>query len=200
MLVKEWLREFLLSEIGYEPDGDQWKQWLRVLIDVKATKAHAEIAAGQLRQMNVPLELDVLAVQIRAVQNGTKATPPSDKAQAEAASRSCKHCGGSGQAMIYHPLYDGNPTRKAIRDDGTWTQTAARVVAHCVCPMGRWLRERTDKDVIKRIPDFQLAIDGKLFSGGHCWLSYDPCDDSAIGPCNGLPRDWRERILERSRV
>ncbi len=69
---------------------------------------------------------------IRAAVPGPAAL--SERAAAQDASHDCPHCGGEGLVII----------------DGA----RSTVAAHCVCPMGRWMRGRTAQDMIRRIPDY----------------------------------------------
>jgi hypothetical protein len=39
--------------------------------------------------------------------------------------------------------------------------TAMEVAAHCVCALGRWMRERVDEDLRARIPDVLAIVEGR---------------------------------------
>ncbi len=151
-LVKDWLRDFLeqnwpaFAGSDWSRDGRDcataWKEWLNALIEVKAQRGEAELAAeltaarrdGQvLDSPGAWLSCIVAEIKsIRAAAPGPGAL--SERQGASDASRDCPHCGGEGMAMVDHP--------------------PGRVAAHCVCPMGRWMRGRTAQDMIRRIPDF----------------------------------------------
>jgi hypothetical protein len=73
-------------------------------------------------------------------------------------SRDCEYCGGHGMARVYYPEYRGDPTEEVAcwGRGGEVVRKAipVAVMAHCVCPLGRWMRGRLD--------------------GGSRWLARDP--------------------------
>ena len=101
--------------------------------------------------------------------NGHVRSPERDRAQAD--SRGCRYCSGEGMVIVFHPQYTGSPVIEFKCHDRGWVRTAGRVAAHCVCKMGRWMRERTDEEMLRCIPDYQKCLDGESF-----WLPDDPTD------------------------
>ncbi len=178
MLVKDWLDDFLSRHHG-PMDRSERNIWLQGLIEAKATKAEAEIAMGRLRDQEVILSLQTLTIEIGLIKQSSQAPPPAERDDAQARSRNCPYCCGSGQAGVFHPLYDGCRVRQSIQPDGRLLTVPAVVAAHCVCPMGRWMRSRFKPEDLRRIPDFGLALAGRLRSGGVTWLPYDPTDEMA---------------------
>lgn len=47
---------------------------------------------------------------------------------------------------------------------------AAEVAAHCICPLGRWIRSRTEDYLKGRIPDGAAIIEGRS------WYVIEPPD------------------------
>ena len=90
---------------------------------------------------------------------------------ARADSQDCKYCQGSGLVTVYAPNYDGSPF--AITASGI--KYASRVVAHCFCPLGRFIRAATKEDVRRRIPEVSNVLDGRSR-----WLLVDPTGDNPI--------------------
>jgi hypothetical protein len=94
-------------------------------------------------------------------------------------SRCCQTCGGDGQVIVYHPGWTGSRVSRLftgeveVDDDGEVVEvlvpTAMEVAAHCVCSLGRWMRERTDRDTRSRIPDVNA-----IFEGRSRWLLEPP--------------------------
>ena len=99
--------------------------------------------------------------------------------EAERLSRGCVHCGGCGQTMVFHPAYRGvrvEDRECEVRGEIVMRPTAMVVAAHCICPAGRWMRAKTDRDLLPRIPDMMLIL-----AGQSRWLALDPTGDR---PCN----------------
>ena len=48
-----------------------------------------------------------------------------------------------GVAYIYHPLYNGSRTIEIEPQPGFFIPTPAITLAHCVCSLGRWMREHS---------------------------------------------------------
>lgn len=90
-------------------------------------------------------------------------------------SRNCQTCGGDGLVIVFHPRWAGvrvasifsGEVEQAEAADGTveyrhvHEATAMEVAAHCVCALGRWMRQRVDEDVRGRIPDVEAIVDGR---------------------------------------
>lgn len=108
--------------------------------------------------------------------------------EAQARSRNCEHCSGSGQAIVFDPDYTGRRVvdRQVIRHGEITTKRYAMVVsAHCICPMGRWLRSRTERETMDRIPDL-----ADILAGRSRWLANDP---TGLKPFDPGVRDGSER-------
>lgn len=78
-------------------------------------------------------------------------------------SRGCRHCEGAGMTMVFHPEYAGSTVLYIEDHDRGLIPVAGRVAAHCVCSYGRWMREKTEPEMLPRIPDLQRCIDGESF-------------------------------------
>jgi hypothetical protein len=86
----------------------------------------------------------------------------------EAESRNCPVCSGAGMATVYAPGYDGAPF---LRDrDGR--PYVARTMAHCQCPLGRYLRASSPEDVVRRTPDVTMINEGYS-----TWSLVDPTEE-----------------------
>ena len=68
----------------------------------------------------------------------------SERSRLEMENRGCRHCGGNGMAIVFHPRWSGGRHL-----DGAYP---AEVAAHCSCPLGCWMRDRTDPQLQRRIP------------------------------------------------
>jgi hypothetical protein len=96
-------------------------------------------------------------------------TAPDPRKQAMLQSRNCRHCSGGGMKTVYHREYRSNPVTDIVGDRGECIQIAGAVGAHCVCPYGRWMREKTEPELLARIPDLQA-----VFNGDSDFLEVDP--------------------------
>lgn len=91
---------------------------------------------------------------------------------ARAKSRNCPYCSGEGMTEVFDPDYTGMRVveRDAIhRGELKRIRFAMVTAAHCACPMGEWLRNRTDDDLRSRIPNMLDVLAGR----GR-WLAHDP--------------------------
>ena len=61
--------------------------------------------------------------------------------------RNCRHCGGNGMPVVFHPRWAGG--RVLQTSQGAYP---VEVAAHCSCPAGQWIRDRTSPDLQRRIP------------------------------------------------
>lgn len=91
---------------------------------------------------------------------------------AASASRNCRLCGGNGTTIAFHRQWSGSRIgrRDGYNELGEPCRIpfAAEVAAHCVCPLGRWMRSKTSDYINRRIPD------GAEIVNGRSWYSFDP--------------------------
>ena len=91
----------------------------------------------------------------------------------------CDYCNNTGQTTICHRDYKGQPTMDMADHNGQVRKCPARLTAHCICPIGRWMRQRTDPKILYRIPDLREVISGHTnFSLSDPTLPY--VDDSQV--------------------
>lgn len=107
----------------------------------------------------------------------------------------CVHCGGEGMAMVFHPRYAGSRTILEDRENGRGEvlpmPAAAVVAAHCVCPMGQFMRARVDEESLRRIPRLQDVFDGRSrYRADDPTATVPPPIDP--GPPTGGVRAWRD--------
>jgi hypothetical protein len=88
--------------------------------------------------------------------------PNDTREKAEADTVKCEYCDRAGLVTIYHPDYTGDPVVEVIGRDGKPHRQAGRVNAHCVCPVGRWMRRHTTDDLVRRIPDLNDVISRRI--------------------------------------
>jgi len=181
---------------GTEEFADFVRIWLAAFIAEKITEEEADsasIALGKLpprfRMDHLPAILGVIAETRRSK---VATDVPESREKAASQSHNCQYCsengathrrypdetllGGvgstpQGMVPVYHPMYDSSRTVQV--DGGTY---AARVSAHCICAFGRWMRNKTDPDTVRRIPDLADVISRR---------SRYVLDD---------PRDWAARV------
>jgi hypothetical protein len=100
---------------------------------------------------------------------------------AQAQSRHCEFCSGSGQATIYDRDFDGRRVVEReviIRGEIKPAYPYAMLItAHCICAMGRWLRSKAEPDVMRRIPDMCDVLAGRTR-----WTAQDPTGDRPYNP------------------
>jgi len=121
--------------------------------------------------------------------NGTNGVDP-ELLRVRRESRGCKDCGGDGMTIVFHPRWKG------VRVDRMWNgevepvdgedgsteirhvmeTTAMEVAAHCVCALGRWMRQRVDEDLRARIPDVLAIVEGRSK-----WLLDPPPSEGVVG-------------------
>lgn len=89
--------------------------------------------------------------------------------EARRQSRDCEHCQGMGMIHVFHPDYTGSTVVEIEDHDRGVVRVAGRCAAHCVCAYGRWMRERIEPEMQRRIPDYQDCLDGRSF-----YLADDP--------------------------
>lgn len=188
MLIKDWLPEFLdyywPSRFGREWPGNDnsegrqiWSQWLKDFIEVGAKQNEADLAAARIKDKGIVLaspgaHLLALVAEIGVIRTEVTTQPiASDRDQAASQSWGCKRCAGTGLAPVFHPRYTGDSTVAIPGNDGVTRMIPGRVAAHCTCPMGRWIRSKTESKMLPRIPDLQAVLDGDSR-----WLAFDPSE------------------------
>ncbi len=97
-------------------------------------------------------------------------------------SRDCKHCAGQGMVTVYHRRYRGSPINRSRETEDLYAATTA---AHCLCPLGKFIRDRCPPEVAKRIPWVEAILQGRSD-----WLLDTPARDEF--PCN-----WIDEIPPR---
>lgn len=114
------------------------------------------------------------------------------KDEAESRSRGCPYCAGSGQATLFAADFDGRRVveREAVvRGEVKWVRTATIAVAHCACPMGRWMRSKSGRDILPRIPDLNDVLAGRTR-----WLAHDPTGDMPGHAFRANPAEMRRKL------
>lgn len=201
-LVKEWLAGFLIGHISRHPgawpapdspdDRRMWSTWLRALIEINASRDEAEQASDLMGDEPIQdqpgVAVDIIQGLRRQAQAASKQQAlAADRDTARAASWDCPHCRGEGQVVVYDHRFDGSPSAMldcTVRGEVTQRPFPMVVVAHCVCPHGRWLRSKVDRDLLGRIPDL-----GCVLTGSTRWQLQDPTEGEPIEVPVG---NWRE--------
>jgi hypothetical protein len=186
VLVKIWLSEFLdryklihAPREWPETGSDEWKafakMWLLAFSARNVTQVEADAATIRLglnppqwRREHIPAML--LAIEeIR--QAAALQAVPDDRDTAFAQSKSCEYCSGEGQVIVFHPAYNGSRVAEFRGRNGEVKRGPSTTVAHCVCPMGRWMRGKTAGEMLGRIVDLK-----DIFNGLSRWVLDDPTD------------------------
>ncbi len=100
------------------------------------------------------------------------AADTSERDAAQIASRHCERCCGSGQVLVYDRRYAGRrigESEVVVRGEIRPVQVGMVAAAQCVCEMGRWMRGRTEAEMLSRIPDLEAVL-----AGDSRWLAEDP--------------------------
>lgn len=117
----------------------------------------------------------------------------------------CNMCGLTGLVSIYHRNYVGLPGVEITDHNGEVKTIPGVIAAHCICPVGRWLRHgqrntepepnRTPKmvpvtppEISARIPDLHEVISKRIR-----WSIEDPrlgTIDDTIAPDWKTFREW----------
>lgn len=94
-----------------------------------------------------------------------------DREAAAFESRNCQHCDGNGLVSVYHPEYQGNLSpvnhraSRIMDEDGevrvVQEPFVAIVAAHCCCTLGRWMRERVEEHIQRRVPRVEDILAGR---------------------------------------
>ena len=114
-------------------------------------------------------------------------------------SRNCPHCSGSGQAIVFDPKYDGRRVVEReclVRGEVKVMLFAMTIVGHCLCPMGRWMRSKSDRESLLRTPDLLDTLAGRSR-----WQAQDPTGDvpghAFRGGVRGAVRELGESMKVR---
>ena len=211
-LIKDWLPDFLTRhcsrlrpgdwpEIGTEDEREFTRIWFAAFLAERVTEREADTASVRLGTRPPAFareHLPAVMCEVFALREANAKTEcnevPATREAAERASRDCGHCSGSGQVRVYHPSRTGDGPI-VVRDfrGREWRRPSA-VVAHCSCPMGRWLRaciRASAPDLLQRIPDFIEVVGGRSR-----WLAEDPSIDAESEPSAPAHAGLR-RMLDR---
>lgn len=106
---------------------------------------------------------------------------------AEAESQDCRDCGGDGLVRVYASGYTGSPIGQ-LEDGRIYV---ARTMAHCRCPLGRFIRASWPEDMVRRTPDL---ID--ILNGLSPWSVDDPTAELVDDPRRPVTKEdfdafWR---------
>lgn len=80
---------------------------------------------------------------------------PDDRKSAEAASRTCTDCGGSGFAEVFHREYDGAPYVERVDAYGEVHRHRARFRIWCDCPLGKWFKLANERSAANAKDSFE---------------------------------------------
>jgi hypothetical protein len=186
-----------------KPGSEFWLSVERLFARHGVTEAVADEASLALME-SPPAHLDRHAEALlsaartvfAAAQKGGP-EPPGEREAAQAASRGCGHCGGQGHAVVFRPVPRPScsrcgatlpPDHLACPECEPRARPVPRTVAaHCVCPYGRWVRSRTEAEMLRRFPDL-----AEVLAGRSVWLAEDP--DVGPVPESMTPLDAREAL------
>jgi hypothetical protein len=88
-----------------------------------------------------------------------------ERDNAQLLSRNCQLCGGGGMPIVFHREWSGSRIghREGYNSLEELVQVPfpAEVAAHCVCPLGRWIRSKTSAYLNRRIPDGADIVNGR---------------------------------------
>lgn len=135
---------------------------------------------GQHRKPMARVGMSSIRVNTTGVNTMSGAATDQTRDDAQARSRHCEYCSGSGQAVVYDRDFDGRRVVERdviIRGEIKRSTYAMVVTAHCICAMGRWLRSKTDPDLLRRVPDMTYVL-----AGTTRWLAADPTGDRPYDP------------------
>jgi len=167
-------------EPGTDEYADYRDDWAYALRGHNVTEEEADEVLMRLRQdppQWLREHLPKFMASVEAIRRERLAKGQADdRDTAQAASRGCPHCAGSGQAIVFDRDYDGRHVVERechVHGEAKVIPYAMTVSAHCVCAMGRWMRGRIrDLDVLARTPDF-----ADVLAGRSRWLAQDPTRD-----------------------
>lgn len=169
-LVRDWIDDFLDRHRARfdphdwpDPSSDDYvefvKGWVTVFALNRVTEEEADNASCRLTAEPPRFRKNHLPAVLRCALDSRGNDAPTDREAAEAASRGCGLCFGSGLVTVWHPQPD--PANFV----------PAAVSAHCTCAMGRWMRQHfaRDKELLRRIPDL-----ADVQVGRSAWLEERP--------------------------
>ena len=203
--IRDWLKDFMRRyrllhnpndwpEPGTMEDKDFAISWLEAFEDAGATQAQAETAMRRLLR-NPPQwrrdHLPALLREIHAVRVASIAVPIGDDRETAAndpKTRSCDLCGGSGLAVVFHPQYDGAPKAEYVDHFGESKLGPSTAPAHCICPLGRWIRGKLEEKLRSRFVDLKEVMDGRS-----TWQVRDKAAEKFMGEF-GQMRDTTEMM------
>jgi hypothetical protein len=189
MLVRDWLEAFLERHKARnprndwpEPDSNGGKQLRAAFMDsfigAKVKKSEADAASVRIAGSDdvpqfvedyLPAMMVLIDAQRAKIEETKAAKPkPIKKTEPVIGSTRCPRC-LSGFALLFHPQFTGSNVLEIEREDKTIKRIPAVIAAHCVCPIGRWKRERASDEVRERIPDLAEVDAGKFL-----WLTENP--------------------------
>ncbi len=216
MMITDWLDAFLDSHCRRHPrtdwpqpqtrEWDRFRQgWMDAFMRLKPRPKEAEANAASAMVHNDAIERaeNHASVVSDAILRARTSNQPSESADAskatpEALSRDCEFCSGSGHATIYRLDYTGEPVEQRADRTGQLKPTPLVLAAHCVCPMGRWMRAKTSQDLQRRILDLEAILAGTATG----WTTDDPTLAGVSVP-QGSPSEWRTfaaALVERTGV
>lgn len=206
-LVKSWLKAFLEDHQAAFPGArwpmdrsdsarQLWSAWLHAFIAARVTEAEARAASATLDQPDLWCyeHPQIIVAIVEAARSQAEALAARPKAATPTTPQGCGRCGGSGVVTVFHPRYTGSVVIAVdVAGPGGEVRKAqqpGRVAAHCVCPMGRWVRSKLDVETSRRMPDLGDVLEGKSR-----WLAEDPSVAEVIEFPEGVAGyrgAWRE--------
>lgn len=100
-----------------------------------------------------------------------------ERDEARGKSRGCPHCGGEGLCEVFDPEYDGRRIVRReclLRGEVKGLLYPMVIAAHCTCEMGRWIRGRSEREIVDRVPDLADVRAGRS--------RYQAADPTGDGP------------------
>ena len=123
--------------------------------------------------------------------------PAKDQSRDEAREQSygCRFCSGEGACEVFDRRYAGSRVVEVdavVRGEIKRIRASMVVVAHCICPMGQWVRAKTSREMLARIPDLADVLDGNSR-----WLAEDPSEDALNPPRPMSVGEMKRRVTQR---
>lgn len=217
--IKDWVDDFLerhrrrfnpfdWPEPGSEEGIDYARMWLDAFLRERVREQEADAASIRLgtnpprfRNDHIPnVMAEVKAMREVAAATASAGVIADSLETAKRQSAQCGWCDGHGMRQVFHPRYKGSQVIMIDREDDRGEvrkrPTAARVAAHCICPLGRYMRAKTDDDNRPRIPDLQRVLEGRSL-----WMAHDPMNPEESQVAASYrdeldPRAAREQVAE----